>query len=246
MLGGVVDGDAFLGYTTTSGEQRSMPVHLGGPVVGLAFDMTVDPEWGPSLPLDFTEAEVDPVMLSDALGTFHGSTASFVMGFGIDTRELKNRHGIKFQEDHLAFGMGIMAGFQWVRIREGGSEQGEGDGIFDDTSTPPDDSGDDSGGTDDTAIADDTGGADDTGANDDTAVVTDDTGDDTASGGDSGNGQAPPPRRQQKDGCGSDDSGSTNDDKSSSGDGCCCGASNSAFIVGVWLLLGGRRRRRNR
>jgi len=79
MLGGVVDGDAFLGYTTASGEQRSMPVHLGGPVVGLAFDMTVDPEWGPSLPLDFTEAEVDPVMLSDALGTFHGSTASFVM-----------------------------------------------------------------------------------------------------------------------------------------------------------------------
>jgi hypothetical protein len=244
MLGGVVDGDAFLGYTTASGEQRSMPVHLGGPVVGLAFDMTVDPEWGPSLPLDFTEAEVDPVMLSDALGTFHGSTASFVMGFGIDTRELKNRHGIKFQEDHLAFGMGIMAGFQWVRIREGGSEQGEEDGLFDDTSAPRDDSGDDSGGTDDTAMADDTGTIDDTGASDDTAVVSDDTADDTASSGDSGNGQAPPPHRpQQKDGCGSDDSGSTNDDKGSD-DGCCCGASNSAFIVGVWLLLGGRRRRR--
>ena len=243
MLGGVVDGDAFLAYTTTDGEQRSMPVHLGGPVVGIAFDMTVDPEWGPSIPLDFTEAEVDPVMLSDALGTFHGSTASFTMGFGIDTRELKNRHGIRLQEDHLAFGMGIMAGFQWVRIREGGSEQGEGDGIFDDdTSTPTDDGADDSGGTDDTAIVDDTG------ASDDTAVASDDTAtaDDTGSAGDSGNGQAPPPRHPKKDGCGGNDSGSTSDDDNSSSgdDGCCCGASNSAFIVGVWLLLGGRRRRR--
>jgi hypothetical protein len=246
MLGGVMDGDAYLGYTTLDGESHSLPVHLGGPVVGLAFDLTVDPEWGSSVPLDLTEAEVDPVMLSDALGTFHGSVASFTMGFGIDTRELKNKHGIRLQEDHLAFGMGIMAGFQWVRIREGGSEQGEEDdwihlGIGDDTA-PPDDS--DSGGTDDTALADDSG------ASDDTAVVTDDSGtaDDTGSSGnqDSGNGQSPPPARKHKDGCGSDDSGGSTSDKSSGGGdgGCCCGASNSAFIVGVWLMLGNRRRRR--
>ena len=245
MIGGVTDGDAFLGYTTADDVQRSMRVHLGGPAIGLAFDMTVDPEWGPSIPIDFTDAEVDPVMLSDALGTYHGSAAAFVMGAGIDTRELKNKHGLKFQEDHFAFGMGIMAGFEWVRIREGGSEQGE-NGLFgDDTSTLPDDSGDDSGAIDDTAIADDTASADDT------AVLTDDSGknDDTATaddtGGDSGNGQAPPPRRQHKDGCGSDDSGgSTKDDKSGSDSGCCCGATNSAFIVGVWLMLGNRRRRR--
>ena len=233
MLGGVADGDAFLGYTTLDGEQRSLPVHLGGPVVGMAFDMTVDPEWGPSIPLDFTEAEVDPVMLSDALGTYKGSTASFVMGAGIDTRTLKNRHGIRFQEDHFAFGIGMMAGFQWVRIREGGSEQGEEDWITDDTSTPPDDSADDSGGTDDTS-----GGSDDSGTSDDTGGAADD----------SGGAQTPPPparRPKHKDGCGDDDGGGSTSDESSDGDGgCCCGATNSAFIVGVWLLLGGRRRRR--
>jgi hypothetical protein len=247
MLGGVADGDAYLGYTTLDGEQRSLPVHLGGPVVGMVFDMTVDPEWGPSIPLDFTEAEVDPVMLSDALGTYKGSTLSFVMGAGIDTRTLKNRHGIRFQEDHFALGMGMMAGFQWVRIREGGNEQGEEDWVLDDTGPPSDDSGDDSGDTDDTAIADDSA------ATDDTAVVADDSGtsddtatsDDTGSNQDSGNGQTPPPqRRPQKDGCG--DGGSTSDDDSSGDGGCCCGATNSAFIVGVWLLVGGRRRRRQR
>ena len=247
MLGGVMDGDAYLGYTTVSGEQRSLPVHLGGPVVGLAFDMTVDPEWGPSIPLDFTEAEVDPVMLSDALGTYKGSAVSFVMGAGIDTRTLRNKHGIRFQEDHFAFGVGMMAGFQWVRIREGGSEQGEEDWITitDDTSAPPDDSGDDSGGTDDTASADDSGSSDDTAAVADDSGTVDDTG---SAADDSGGAQTPPPQRPpKKDGCGSDDDtggGSTSDDESSGDGGCCCGATNSAFIVGAWLLLGGRRRRR--
>ena len=236
MLGGVADGDAFLGYTTLDGASHSLPVHLGGPVVGIAFDMTMDPEWGPSVPLDFTEAEVDPVMLSDALGTYKGSTISFVMGAGIDSRDLRNPHGILLREDHLAFGMGIMAGFSWIRIREGGSERGEEDWITDDTNAPPDDSGDDSGATDDTAIADDSG------ATDDSAVATDDSGTSDDSG---GNGQTPPPRRRpHKDGCGSDGGGSSSDDDSSGDDGCCCGATNSAFIVGVWLLLGGRRRRR--
>jgi hypothetical protein len=240
MLGGVVDGDAFLGYTTTSGEQRSMPVHLGGPVVGLAFDMT-STRVGTVLAARLHGGEVDPVMLSDALGTFHGSTASFVMGFGIDTRELKNRHGIKFQEDHLAFGMGIMAGFQWVRIREGGSEQGEGDGIFDDTSTPPDDSGDDSGGTDDTAFADDTGGADDTGARR------------RHGSGDRRHRRRHRERRglrkrsgaaatpQQKDGCGCDDGGgSTKTTRAAAATALLLRRLEQRVHRGVWLLLGGR------
>jgi hypothetical protein len=252
VIGGAVDGDAFLGYTTLDGDSRSMPVHLGGPVVGLVVDMSVDPEWGSSVPLDLGDAEVDPVMLSDVLGTYHGPGASFVMGFGVDTRELVNRHGIRFQEDHLAFGVGIMAGFQWVRIREGGSETGENeDPLFgDDTDAPPDDTEappDDSGGGDDTAVADDSGTSDDSGASDDSGKTADDSasGDDTGGGGQA----TPPPRKKERDGCGKNDSGggdgSTDDESSSSGDdGCCCGATNSAFIVGVWLLLGGRRRRR--
>jgi hypothetical protein len=255
VLGGVADGDAFLGYTTLDGTTRSLPVHLGGPIVGVVMDMTVDPEWGPSIPLDLSEAEVDPVMLSDALGTYKGAAASFAMGIGVSTRELRNRHGIGLQDDHLAFGVGIMGGFSWVRIREGGSEQGEEDwitGLSDDTNAPPDDSGgDDSGGTDDTAIADDSGASDDSGTADDSATSADDSGgsDDSGASDDSGGaGQTPPPRRSKKDGCGGgDDSGGGSDGSSddSSGDGgCCCGAANSAVIVGAWLLLGGRRLRR--
>ncbi len=236
VIGGIADGDAFLGYTGLDGESGSFGVHLGGPVFGLVMDMTVDPEWGPSVPFDLSDAETDPVMLSDVLGTYRGTTASGVIGAGIDSRQLHNKHNISLQEDHFAFGIGLLAGWEWIRIREGGSETGEMD-TGDDSGAPADDSSSDDTANDDSANDDsgnDDSGSDDSGGPDDSGG--------SGSGSGSGGGQGPPPSqpppKRAGDGC--DGNGSSS---SSSDDGCCCGATNSAFIVGVWLLLGGRRRR---
>jgi hypothetical protein len=213
VLGGVVEGDALLGYTDDGGRTQAMPVHLGGGALGFIVDITADPEWGHDIPLDLTEAEVDPVMLSDLLGSYRGTAAGFALGIGIDGRDLQNRRGIKLEEDHFAFGVGIMAGYEWVKIREGGSEGAE---VLDTAAV-------------DTAAIGDSGDCD---------SGTCDTAD--SAGGDSGTedsgGERHPPRDPPE------DSGVAADEGESSGC-CCAGSNGAMALGIWVFLGGLRRRR---
>lgn len=209
VVGGVVAGDAVLFVRDGQGEVVGERVALSGPVLALGLEVNVDPEWGGAVPLQLPQASLPAEQL---LGTYRGPAEAFGVGVGVSARQLCNRHGVSFDESHLAFGVGLMVALEWLRLAPGGSEDLSDNWDFSfrmvDTGpeeSPPDDGAPDDSTTDDSNTDDST--TDDSTTDDsrpsesrpaDTASdrssagcgcagpMGDSSGDDTASGGSGG------------------------------------------------------------
>jgi hypothetical protein len=217
VVAGTVQGDALLVFTEPDGNASSLPVHLGGGMIGAAMDLSVDPE-GHEGSVDIDLSEVDAPTVGDVLGTYHGTGAAGAALIGGSRRRMQNGHGASFREDHFVFGLALDASYQWVTIREGGNDGAEtDDGLFP-TFTGPDD-------TEDTAA---TQPSADTGAPHDSAAPAQ-----QSSGCDEGTEPEPEPRASSGGGGGCE-----------ADSGCACSTGGTAApiaMTGALLLLRFRR-----
>jgi hypothetical protein len=118
---GSVQGDALLVFTEAGGNVGAVPVHLGGGTLGIALDLSADPE-GHEGVVDVDLTDVDAPTVGDVFGTYHGTGSSGAAVAGGSRRRMKNGAGASFREDHFALGLSLYAGYQWVTIREGGND----------------------------------------------------------------------------------------------------------------------------
>lgn len=141
VVTGPVGGDAILVYTTPDGRTGDLPVGVNGGALGLVFAMSADLNMNDDVALDLSDADED-LQVRDLLGTYGGTGWNVTMGLGGAGSRLKNGHGVVMSDEHFTVGAGVEAGLQWLRIREGGHE----DGLDDDWTTDTD-TGADSGAT---------------------------------------------------------------------------------------------------
>ncbi len=123
---GALDGDALLVFSGPEGDGE-LPVHLGGPTLGVALDLSGDVE-GHAGPVEIDLSGVDDPTVGDALGTYFGTAASGAAIVGGSRRRMKNGRGASFREDHFQLGISLFVGMEWVTISPGGNE---------DETTPP-------------------------------------------------------------------------------------------------------------
>ncbi len=163
MVAGTLQGDALLVFTEPDGNASSIPVQLGGGVIGAAMDLTADPE-GHDVPVVIQLGDVANPTVGDVFGTYHGTGMAGAVFVGKSNRRMRNGAGASFREDHFVVGLAVNVGYQWVTIREGGN-----DGAFNGATsftTPPGATGDtgpltppDSDTGADTGVAEDTAAA---------------------------------------------------------------------------------------
>jgi uncharacterized protein (TIGR03382 family) len=132
VLTGPVGGDAILVYTTPDGRTGSLPVGVNGGAIGVLFAMSADLNMNDDVPLDLSDADED-LQVRDLLGTYGGSSWNVTLGFGGAGNRLKNGHGVRLSDEHFTVGVGMEVGLEWLRIREGGHEDGLDDDWTDDT-----------------------------------------------------------------------------------------------------------------
>lgn len=121
IVGGFLDGDAILVFEELNGETRAMNVELEGGTVGLVMDMAWDPDGTHSVPMDLSRIDGQP-MLHDLFGVYRGTGAGGGVLIEGSARRMRNRHGVSIREDHIGFGVGFHAGFEWIGVSEGGRE----------------------------------------------------------------------------------------------------------------------------
>jgi len=121
VAAGTLQGDALLVFTEPGGNAASVPVHLGGGILGAAMDLSVDPE-GHEGPVDIDLTDVADPTVGDVFGTYHGTGTAGAVFAGGSRRQMRNGAGASFREDHFVVGLALNAGYQWVTIREGGND----------------------------------------------------------------------------------------------------------------------------
>ena len=150
-VAGAIGGDAILVWTTPDGNTGAMPVSVSGGAVGVIFEATADLDPNADVTLDLSDAD-EGLKVEDLLGTYHGSGWNFTLGLGGAGHNLKNGSGVVLNDEHFTAGFGIEGGWEWLRVREGGHEDGLDDDWTDDTGEP-----EETGDTDDTDDTEDTG-----------------------------------------------------------------------------------------
>jgi hypothetical protein len=121
IAAGTMQGDALLVFEESGGTVSSLPVHLGGGSLGVAMDMSIDPE-GHEGAVDIDLSDVRDPTVGDVLGTYHGTGAAGAAFVGGSRRRMRNGEGASFREDHFVIGLSIFFGYEWITIREGGDD----------------------------------------------------------------------------------------------------------------------------
>jgi hypothetical protein len=109
---GMLEGSADLDVVTTDGEAISMPVHLGGVLLGASVGADGPIIWS-DIPLDLP----GPTDGSDVLGRYHGSVGGLTAGIGFQTLKLTNSAGVTWGWFGLTVGAGVRASSLWMGIR---------------------------------------------------------------------------------------------------------------------------------
>lgn len=157
VVGGPLFGDAILVYTMPGGGSRSLPVAVNGGALGLVLAMSADLNMNSDVALDLSDAD-DDLRVRDLLGTYVGTGWNLTMALGGSGNRLRNGHGVRLSDEHFTVGIGIEAGLEWLRVREGGNEDGLDDDWNPDSGLDSGDTGRGETGPVDTAPPVDTGG----------------------------------------------------------------------------------------
>ena len=112
FLVGGIGGSAILEVETDQGRVREYPVRLRGTQAGLAFDFS------------FTGAIDGPIHLrfggtregDQLLGRYKGTGMDFVLGAGVDTRQLRNKHDIRMEGALFSVGAAFWVGYETMLI----------------------------------------------------------------------------------------------------------------------------------
>ena len=112
FLAGGISGDAILEVVTDEGRVREYPVKLKGTQAGLAFDFS------------FTGAIDGPIHLrfggtrdgDQLLARYKGTGMDFVLGAGVDTRQMRNKHDIRMEGALFSVGAAFWVGYETMRI----------------------------------------------------------------------------------------------------------------------------------
>jgi hypothetical protein len=122
VIGGFVSGSAVMTTTDADGDTSSGEVGVGGPVVGIVFDVHVGGE-GTDLPDCGGASLVIPeggVSLDDIFGGYSGSATQVGMALGISEHDLENDAGVKLKGGGLSVGAGMFVGGEWVGLSQDG------------------------------------------------------------------------------------------------------------------------------
>ncbi len=111
ILGGATWGTGTLEVEGMAGEQLSVPVTLRGGAVGAVFDFTRSE---PDLQLELPD---EPITADQLLGSYRGSGEEITIIAGVDVRHLHNEHGVGIDQACLAWGLGIMFAYEWLKVR---------------------------------------------------------------------------------------------------------------------------------
>jgi hypothetical protein len=121
IAAGTMQGDALLVFEERGGTLSSLPVRLGGGLLGVALDMSIDPE-GHEGSVDIRLSDVRDPTVGDVLGTYHGTGGAGAVFVGGSRRRMRNNEGASFREDHFVIGLSFFFGYEWITIREGGDD----------------------------------------------------------------------------------------------------------------------------
>lgn len=114
LFGGGTWGTGTLEVDGSAGELLEVPVTLRGGTLGAILDLTREE---PELQLELPD---QPVTADQLLGSYRGSTEEIVVIAGVDVRHLHNEHGVGIDQATLAWGLGVMFAYEWLRIRVDG------------------------------------------------------------------------------------------------------------------------------
>jgi hypothetical protein len=118
VIGGFVAADATLTFTDEAGAGHSVPVGVGGPVVGFIFefhDIEEDSffEGSGGASLNIPDGGVD---VPDLFKPYNGSGGGAGLAFGGSTHELKNDAGVGIDAGGLGIAMGMIVDLEWFSI----------------------------------------------------------------------------------------------------------------------------------
>jgi len=122
IIAGTIQGDAVLAFVESDGSSGAVPVHLGGGKAGIVLDLAWDVEGHDGVvPIELTE--IDEPMVSDVMGSYHGSGSAGALLLGGSRRQLTNDAGASFYEQHfVALGLSMFVGYEWLEIQPGGND----------------------------------------------------------------------------------------------------------------------------
>ena len=144
LLGGGIDGHAWLYAQDTQGLLHEQYVELRGGLAGFAFEFTVS--GGRTVELDLPPGTTTG---ADLFERYSGSFEAFVVGFGFASLHLHNDHGVQLDDQGISMLMAISVSAAWLQLVPA-EPPPEADTADTADSSPPGDS-------DDTQPADETG-----------------------------------------------------------------------------------------
>lgn len=150
IIGGGLDGDAWLYALDAQGELHEQYVELRGGLVGFAFEYTMGGDRTVELNLP-----PGPTTGADLFERYSGSFEAFVVGFGFASLHLKNEHGVELDDQGVGALLGLSISAAWLQLvpAEPPPEPDTADSA---DSQPPEDTGD-------TRTKDETGDSGDSG-----------------------------------------------------------------------------------
>lgn len=120
VIGGPVTGSGTLVVTEPGGVVRAFPVELRGSTLGAVLEVDVD---GPGHDNRAEFVLPAPVVTgNDLLGRYRGSSVSLDLVLGFDSVHLKNKRDVMLDKNYFSIGVGLHAGFEWLRIDVAGAE----------------------------------------------------------------------------------------------------------------------------
>ena len=111
LLGGGIDGHAWLYAVDTDGDLHEQYVELRGGLAGFAFEFTVS--GGRTVELDLPPGHTTG---ADLFGRYSGSFEALVVGFGFTSLHLKNDHGVQLDDQGLGMLMGLSVSAAWMQL----------------------------------------------------------------------------------------------------------------------------------
>lgn len=146
VVGGGVGGRATLNVWDAQGRVHSFPVLIKGSTVGAVVEVDRAMDLGRYSAMRLPD---EPLTGDQLLGRYRGPSVGVVVGAGVTTWDLENRHGVELDKEFLTLGVAVFAGVEWVHLSlggPGGQVEDLGSSEF-----PPYDSGLDTADTADTA-----------------------------------------------------------------------------------------------